>query len=153
MYEYIAIQKFILLCNKEKIYIMSFKFCYALIEHKLVGNVLWYYWKYISVPSTCTVTLALVELNSEFVPRHVYTPSFVGYWALTICRVDMIVPEITFPCWGCVKTSVWLNVLELLNTHLTVGVGPPTEVQLMLILFPSKTSTSWFTANMVAISV
>ncbi len=49
-------------------------------------------------------------------------------------------------------TSVRLNVLELLNVHLTVGVGPPMEVQLMLTSFPSKTATSWFTTEVLALS-
>ncbi len=49
---------------------------------------------YISVPITCMMTFA-VELNSELLPVHVYTPSFDGYCALTMCRVDMTVPNVT----------------------------------------------------------
>ncbi len=109
---------------------------------------------YITLPVTCTM-MFVVELNWELLPIHVYTPSFVGYCALTICRVDMTLPKVislSLPRWGGVTTSVWLNVLELLNVHLTVGVGPPTEVQLMLTLFPSKTATFLLLTEVFAVA-
>ena len=108
----------------------------------------------ITVPITCTMTFA-VEFNWELLPVHVYTPSFLGYWALTICRVDTTLPGVTtlsLPRWGGVTTSVWLNVMELLNVHLTVGIGPPTEIQLMLTLFPSKTAKFWLLTEVFAVS-
>ncbi len=49
-------------------------------------------------------------------------------------------------------TSVRLNVLELLNVHPTVGVGPPMEVQLMLTSLPSKTATSLFATEVLTLS-
>ena len=47
----------------------------------------------------------LAEPDIVLVPIHVYTPSCVGYWALTMCSVDITPPGVVVSV-GLVMTSV-----------------------------------------------
>ena len=60
------------------------------------------------IPSTCTVMVVfsvIAEPDIVLVPVHKYTPLCVGYWALTMCSVDITRPGVVVSV-GLVMTSV-----------------------------------------------
>ena len=89
--------------------------------------------------------LVLWESDAVFLPVHVYTPSCVGYWASTMCSVEIILPIVTRLLRddkeASVIISVWLNwVFWLLRVQVIAGTGPPIELQEMLMLPLSRTN-------------
>ena len=83
-------------------------------------------------------------------PVHTYTPSSAGYWAFTMCNVDIKFPGVTSklpPLRITMSVSVDMLVWEkfvswLLSVQVMVGTGTPVEVQEMSTFPPSLTLTT-----------
>ena len=106
-----------------------------------------------SVPRTCTVIMAelfVVTPACVLDPVHTYTPSSAGYWAFTMCNVDIKFPGVTSmlpPPPIVMSVSVDMLVWEkfvswLLSVQVMVGTGTPVEVQEMSTFPLSLTLTS-----------
>ena len=89
---------------------------------------------------------------SALVPIQVYTPSWSGYLALTIWRVDTMLPRVMstllFPgdplkvaSYGVTKSVCSNPAVLLLNSHVILGTGAPSDIQEMVPLPPSMIIT------------